>query len=117
MDPASVPLTLSVALTTFHLDIGAAALIVGACLAYCWARRRCDTTARRDMWWFSTGIAMVIAATMSMVAVYAPVLFWVRALQVLILLYVVPFFLAMGRPVTVVTHGFGLTDRTEKILT
>lgn len=116
MDPASLPLTLSVALTTFHLDVGAAALIVGACFAYCWAWRRCDTAHRHYLWWFAIAVLLVIAATMSMVAVYATVLFWVRALQVLILLYVAPFFLAMGRPVTVVTRGFGLTDRAEKVL-
>jgi cytochrome c oxidase assembly factor CtaG len=116
MDPVSVPLTLSVALTTFHLDIGAAALVVVACFAYCWALRRCDVKNRRYLWWFAIGIALVIAATMSAVAIYATVLFWVRALQVLILLYVAPFFLAMARPVTVVTHGFGITDRTQRLL-
>jgi len=35
------------------------------------------------------------------------VLFWVRALQVLLLLYVAPFFLAMGRPVTVLSQALG----------
>ncbi|MDT5066354.1 MAG: hypothetical protein QOK02_2509, partial [Mycobacterium sp.] len=38
-------------------------------------------------------------ATLSVIAVYAPVLFWVRALQVLLLLFVAPFLLALGRPV------------------
>jgi len=37
--------------------------------------------------------------------VYAPVLFWMRALQVLLLLFVVPFFLALGRPLTTVGAG------------
>jgi cytochrome c oxidase assembly factor CtaG len=36
----------------------------------------------------------------SAIAVYATVLLWVRALQVLLLMFVVPFLLAMGRPVT-----------------
>ena len=39
-----------------------------------------------------------MTATFSAVGVYAPVLFWVRALQVLLLLFVVPFLLALGRP-------------------
>ena len=40
-------------------------------------------------------------ATMSVIGVYDSVLFWVRALQILLLLNVAPFFLAMGRPVVV----------------
>ncbi|WP_142239477.1 cytochrome c oxidase assembly protein [Mycobacterium sp. ST-F2] len=56
----------------------------------------------RAQWW-CLGIAIAVwsVATLSAVAVYAPVLFWVRALQVLLLLYVVPFFLALGRPVAI----------------
>ncbi|GAB5021546.1 hypothetical protein JHV675_54220 [Mycobacterium avium subsp. hominissuis] len=34
------------------------------------------------------------------IGVYAYLLFWVRALQVLLLLYVVPFFLAQATPIT-----------------
>ncbi len=45
-----------------------------------------------------TGAAVWVIATVSAVGVYAPVLFWVRALQVVLLLYVVPFLLAMGCP-------------------
>ena len=37
--------------------------------------------------------------------VYAPVLFWVRALQVLLLLFVAPFLLALGRPLATVGAG------------
>jgi cytochrome c oxidase assembly factor CtaG len=96
MDPAS-----------WHWDICAAVAIVAASVAYGWAWRRADATTRRAAWWFATGIVLLIAATMSMVAVYATVLFWVRALQVLLLLFVAPFFLAMGRPVTVMSQALG----------
>lgn len=48
---------------------------------------------------FISGIAVWAVATFSAVGVYAPVLFWVRALQVLLLLLVAPFLLALGRPV------------------
>ena len=55
---------------------------------------------------------------MSMVGVYAYALFWVRALQVLLLLVVIPFFLAMGQPVTVLRGGLGAAgrDRVDRLL-
>jgi cytochrome c oxidase assembly factor CtaG len=63
------------------------------------------------VWCFAIGAALSIAATMSMVGVYDRVLFWVRALQVLLLLFVVPFFLAMSRPVTVLRGALGSAGR------
>jgi cytochrome c oxidase assembly factor CtaG len=53
-------------------------------------------------WSFGVGLVTWALATLSAVAVYATVLFWMRALQVLLLLFVAPFFLAMGRPVATV---------------
>ncbi|MBB3747962.1 cytochrome c oxidase assembly factor CtaG [Mycolicibacterium sp. BK634] len=50
---------------------------------------------------FVSAIAVWAVATFSAVGTYAPVLFWVRALQVLLLLQVVPFLLALSRPLTV----------------
>ena len=43
----------------------------------------------------------------SAIAVYAPVLFWMRALQVLVLMFAVPLLLACGRPVATVRAGLG----------
>src|SRR5258708_10374446 len=105
MDRAIVPLPWSTSLTSWRWDSAAALLIVGGCVAYVWARRRatrCSEPATYGpVWCFAIGVALSIAATMSMIGVYDRVLFWVRALQVLLLLFVVPFFLAMSRPVTV----------------
>jgi len=92
---------------SWHWDTGAAAVIVAAGVAYGWAWRRADATTRRYVWWFVIGVVLTAVATMSMVGVYATVLFWVRALQVLLLLYAAPFFLAMGRPVTVLSQALG----------
>src|ERR1700742_2241649 len=92
---------------SWHWDTGAAAVIVATGVAYGWALRRADATGRRYMWWFIIGVVLTAVATMSMIGVYATVLFWVRALQVLLLLYVAPFFLAMGRAVTVLGQGLG----------
>jgi cytochrome c oxidase assembly factor CtaG len=57
-------------------------------------------------------------ATMSAIGAYAYVLFWMRALQVLLLLYVVPFFLAQAKPVTVVRDALGPAgrDRIDRLL-
>jgi cytochrome c oxidase assembly factor CtaG len=45
--------------------------------------------------------------------VYAPVLFWMRALQVLTLLFVVPFLLALGKPVATVRASLTESGRSR----
>lgn len=50
---------------------------------------------------FVSGVVVWVVATFSAIGTYAPVLFWVRALQVLLLLVVTPFLLALSRPLTV----------------
>ncbi len=115
MDPATAPLTWSTALTSWRWDSSASLLIVGGCVAYVWAWRRAtqrsEPVTRGPVWCFAIGAALSIAATMSMVGVYDRVLFWVRALQVLLLLFVVPFFLTMSRPVTVLRGALGSAGR------
>jgi cytochrome c oxidase assembly factor CtaG len=113
MDPATVPLTWSTSLTSWRWDCAAAVLIAGGCVAYVWAWRRGDAATQRPVWWFGLAVALSIAATMSFIGVYAQVLFWVRALQVLLLLFVVPFFLAMSRPVTVLRGTLGAAGRAR----
>ena len=72
MNPATMPLTWSTALTSWRWDTAAAVLIVGLCVAYGWAWRRGgrDEATRANVYCFATGIAVLIAATMSMIAVY-----------------------------------------------
>lgn len=60
---------------------------------------------QRQAWCFGAGMVCWLLATQGAVAQYAIVLFWVRALQVLLLLYVVPFLMAMGQPVTAVREA------------
>jgi cytochrome c oxidase assembly factor CtaG len=72
-------------------------LAIGA--GYHWLARRGGEPTPVQTWSFGAGLALWALATLSVIAVYAPLLFWMRALQVLLLLFVVPFFLAMGRPV------------------
>jgi cytochrome c oxidase assembly factor CtaG len=46
------------------------------------------------------GLGCTVIATMSWVAVYQPVLLWARSVQTILMLLVVPLFLALGRPLT-----------------
>ncbi|WP_066906254.1 cytochrome c oxidase assembly protein [Millisia brevis] len=74
-----------------------------------WARGAC---------FLIVGCATWALATTSFVGVYADTLFWVRALQVVLLLFVVPFGLALGKPVTVLrtTLDAGGAERLDAML-
>lgn len=53
------------------------------------------------------GLGLWLLTGISFVGVYSDTLIWVRALQTLLLLYVVPFELASGRPLTVLREALG----------
>lgn len=114
VDPG--PLTLVSAVSTWHLDAGSAAVILALSAGYLWAYRRGVTVARGQAWCWGSGIVLWIFATLSAIGEYAYFLFWVRALQVLLLLFVVPFLLAQGRPVTVLRDAVGGRDRIDRVL-
>lgn len=119
MYPAVAPLTPSTALTSWTVDAASVALLVLMGGTYAWCCRRARVAgmplpaSRRAGFW--TGIAVWALATMSMIGVYAAVLFWVRALQVLLLLFVVPMLLALGTPLTAVRHA-GAAARVDRLL-
>ena len=80
------------------------AFVVLAAICYGWAFGRARGSGKVGTgaaWCFGIGLTIAALATVGPVGAYAPVLFWVRALQVLLLLYIAPFFLAAGRPLTV----------------
>jgi cytochrome c oxidase assembly factor CtaG len=52
------------------------------------------------------GLGFLVIATMSWVGVYQPVLFYPRAVQTVLLVLVVPLFLAMGKPLTLIETAF-----------
>src|SRR5260370_59071 len=60
----------------------------------------------RRLWFLVVGLGMLVIATMSWVVVYQPVLLYARAAQTVLLVLVVPLFLALGRPVTLVIAMF-----------
>jgi cytochrome c oxidase assembly factor CtaG len=108
------PLTWSTAAISWTWDIASAALVVLASVTYVWAYRRRtadDIVQRWRPWCFGIGVALWAAAAFSVIAVYAHVLFWMRALQVLLLLLVTPFFIAMGQPLTILRAGLGHVGR------
>lgn len=102
----SEPLTWTMLWCAWHFDAAAAVCTVLLGASYSWAlarvRRRQVTISAASASCFFVGIGCWALACMSVIGVYAQALFWMRALQVVLLLLVVPFFLALGRPVTVV---------------
>ncbi|GAB0102678.1 cytochrome c oxidase assembly protein [Nocardia sp. JMUB6875] len=57
------------------------------------------------------GLGVWLYSGLGFIGVYSDTLFWVRALQVLILLYLVPFALAAGAPFTVLRAALGPAGR------
>ncbi|MBW0018381.1 MAG: cytochrome c oxidase assembly protein [Mycobacterium sp.] len=109
MDVDPGPLTWAAVLRTTHLDAPSAVVIVLLAAGYAWCYRRAGAKPVESgrAWCFGVGLVVWVLATMSAVGAYAYVLFWMRALQVLLLLYVVPVFIAQAKPVTVVRAGLG----------
>lgn len=116
------PLTLGTAVQTWRLDLTAATAIVLVAGGYAWCYRRNRDSEHpvgaAQAGCVAVGVAVWIVATMGAIGAYAYVLFWVRALQVLLLLYVVPYFIALGMPVTVLRQALGPAgrDRIDRLL-
>jgi len=115
-------LTWAAVVRTWHLDLTSAAVIVVLAAAFTWCHRRTRDSGqpveRAQAWCMGIGIVLWALTTMSAIGAYAYTLFWVRALQVLLLLYVVPLFIARGKPVTVVRNALGPAgrDRVDRLL-
>jgi cytochrome c oxidase assembly factor CtaG len=63
-------------------------------------RARDDWPAGRVVAFCGLGLGFAVVATMSFVGVYSGILFYVRAVQTVLLLLLVPLFLALGRPLS-----------------
>ncbi|MBE7161605.1 MAG: cytochrome c oxidase assembly protein [Williamsia herbipolensis] len=107
------PLTVETALTTGHLDLVTTAVSVAALGAYWWGWRRSQVTLGRGVVFSLLGVGVWIVATASSVGAYADTLFWVRALQVVLLLLVAPFGLALGMPLTVLRDACAPAGRAR----
>jgi cytochrome c oxidase assembly factor CtaG len=98
-------LTFARAFTSWTFDpwaLGAIVLLGGAYLAGVRRIRRNGQQwpTGRIVAFCGLGLGFGVIATMSFVGVYQPVLFYVRSVQTILLLLVVPLFLAMGRPLS-----------------
>ena len=100
-------LTVARAFTEWTFDPWMAALVVILAAGYlAGARRVRHWPVARPIWFCGLGLGFLVIATMSWVGVYQPVLFYARAVQTVLLVLVVPLFLALGRPVTLATAVF-----------
>src|SRR5579859_3936920 len=103
-------LTVTRALTEWTLDPWMLALIVLLGGAYLAGVRRVRDTgswpAARPIWFCGLGLGFLLIATMSWVGVYQSVLMYPRAVQTVLLVLVVPLFLALGRPLTLFAAVF-----------
>src|SRR5579863_7266849 len=103
-------LTLTTAFTQWRLDVPALALIVVLGAWYLWSARK----VRRDggRWgsgrafaFVVLGLGFLLIATMAWPGAYEGVLFYARATQTVLLVLVVPLFLAMGKPLTLLSEA------------
>jgi cytochrome c oxidase assembly factor CtaG len=98
-------LTLPRAFTEWTFDPWALLIILVLGAGYLAGMRRVRRSGQRwpvsrPIWFFLLGIGPLVLATMSWIGVYQSVLFYVRAAQTVLLVLVVPLFLAMGRPIS-----------------
>ncbi|MBO0853121.1 MAG: cytochrome c oxidase assembly protein [Nocardia sp.] len=117
------PLTFSALWEQWRWDTSTVVVTGVLAAGYGWARYRANrggtAESRGRIWVFGVvGLGVWLLSGISVVGVYSGTLFWVRALQILLLLYVVPFGLASGRPVTVLRAAMGPAgrDRLDRIL-
>jgi len=105
-------LTVPRAFTEWTFDPWMTALVVVLGGAYLAGARRAakrnggDWPVARRIWFLGLGLGFLVIATMSWVGAYSPVLFYARAVQTILLVLVVPLFLALGRPVTLLGRVF-----------
>jgi cytochrome c oxidase assembly factor CtaG len=115
-------LTLARAATEWTADLPMIALVVvlGGCylVAVRRVRRGGDSWATgRVVAFCGLGLGALVLATMSWIGVYQGVLFYARATQTVLLVLVVPLFLAMGKPLTLFGATFPAAGRrVEKVV-
>jgi cytochrome c oxidase assembly factor CtaG len=104
-------LTVARAFTEWTFDPWVTALVLILGGGYLAAVRRAGDKAgnwpvARRISFLGLGLGFGVIATMSWVGAYQPVLFYARAVQTVLLVLVVPLFLALGRPISLVISAF-----------
>jgi cytochrome c oxidase assembly factor CtaG len=88
--------------TAWTLDIPAVIFVLVLGAGYLLAARRVPDWPRGRVTAFLAGLATVLLLTCSFLGVYDDTLFWVRAVQTVVLLMITPLLLALGAPLTLV---------------
>ena len=109
-------LTLRSAVTQWTADLPVIVFVVvlGACYLAAAAKvRRAGGPwgTGRGVAFCGLGLGLLVIATMSWIGVYQDVLFYARATQTVLLVLVVPLFLAMGKPLTLLGAAFPAAGR------
>ena len=124
-------LTVARAFTEWTLDpwaLGLVLLLAGLYLSGARRARRSGTAwpAGRTVAFCGLGLGFWVIATMSWVGVYQPILFWVRAVQTILMLLAIPLFFAMGKPLTLLIASLpragprveaGIRSQAAKVMT
>ena len=124
-------LTLQRAFTEWTLDpwaLGFVLLLAGLYLLGARRARRSGTAwpAGRSIAFCGLGLGFWVIATMSWVGVYQPILFWVRAVQTILMLLAIPLFFALSKPLTLLIASLpkagprieaGIRSRAAKVMT
>jgi cytochrome c oxidase assembly factor CtaG len=116
------PLTWATIAGSWRLDVSSAIPIGLLVVGYSWCARRArlrgEPVDAGRAWCFGSGVALWALASMSVIGVYAYVLFWMRALQVVLLMFVAPFLIAAGQPLTALRNALGGEgrDRFDRVL-
>jgi putative copper resistance protein D len=112
------PFTSGRFISTWHFDPWVTAALVVMTASYLAgmraAGRRGIRWSRAKLAWFlSLGVAVVVIATMSSLAVYSRVLMWPMALQVSLLLTIVPVGIGLGDPLGLVSAALSEAGTTR----
>ncbi|HEX3908815.1 MAG TPA: cytochrome c oxidase assembly protein [Mycobacteriales bacterium] len=112
------PLTIERFLSTWRFDLWATLAAVGLLSAYAVGLVRARRRGIRWPWsrvaaFAVLGVGLLVVGTMSSLTIYSRVLLWPAALQVTLLLTVVPVGLGLGDPLGLVTAGLGSGGATR----
>ncbi|WLP89535.1 cytochrome c oxidase assembly protein [Gordonia sp. NB41Y] len=106
MSSTPPPLDLGSVPTSWQVDVVTVPVVLLAVGAYLVCLRRSGLPWARAVPGVAGGVVWLVSAC-SFIGVYSDTLFWVRALQVVLLLLVVPFCLALAMPLTVIRAALG----------
>ncbi len=107
------PLTAVTALTSWKVQPLSAVLVILLGAAYLYGTRRAGSwPAGRTTLFVGLGLGSWVLVTMSFIGVYDTTLFWVRAVQSVVLMMVTPMFLALGMPIRLLMTTVGPRTQT-----